>query len=114
MLVAATACTPRKAVDPFALDRSELTVTNPSGKDWTDVQIWLNSYYRVTAHSIPAGTQFKTTLDVFVDGYGRRFDFRRAQVKDLRLDAKLPDGQPIELKKQFEASGLAGALGGKR
>jgi hypothetical protein len=35
-------------------------------------------------------------------------------VRDLRLTATLPDGKPLELKKQFEASGLAGAFGGGR
>jgi hypothetical protein len=30
------------------------------------------------------------------------------------LIAKLPDGRPIELKKQFTAGGLAGILGGRR
>ena len=33
------------------------------------------------------------------------------QVSDLRLTAKLPDGQPFELKKEFEVGGLAGVLG---
>ncbi len=36
------------------------------------------------------------------------------QVTDLRVTATLPDGKKMELKKQFAASGLAGALGGKR
>jgi len=53
-------------------------------------------------------------LDAFVAGFGQRFNFRRQQIVDLRLAAKLPDGTPLELKKQFEAGGLAGMLGGKR
>ena len=52
-------------------------------------------------------------LDTFVAGFGQRFDFHRMQIKDLRLTAKLPDGTPLELKKQFEEGGLAGALGRK-
>ena len=52
-------------------------------------------------------------LDTFVAGFGQRFDFQRMQVTDLRLTAKLPDGKPLELKKEFEVGGLAGALGGK-
>ena len=43
--------------------------------------------------------------------------FRRTQIHSLRLTAKLPDGAPLELKKEFEVGGLAGALkgfGGKR
>jgi hypothetical protein len=75
------------------------------------VEIWLNTYYRVTAASIPAGSRFQAPLDTFVAGFGQRFDFRRAQVHDLRLTATLPDGRALEIKKSFQAGGL-GALGG--
>jgi len=100
--------------DPLTLEGNLLTVDNRSSSEWTNVEIWLNTYYRVTTTSIPAGGRFQVPLDAFVAGFGQRFNFRRAQIVDLRLSAKLPDGQPIELKKQFEASGLAGMLGGKR
>jgi len=104
----------RPAVDPIVLDRNLITVDNPSSTDWNTVEIWLNTYYRVTTRSIPAGGRFQAPLDTFVAGYGQRFDFRRAQIVDVRVSAKLPDGKPLELKKQFTASGLAGYLGGKR
>jgi hypothetical protein len=102
------------APDPLQLDRNLITVDNRSSSDWNDVEIWLNTHYRVTTPAIRAGSRFQAPLDTFVAGFGQRFDFRRAQVVDLRLVAKLPDGKPLELKKQFEASGLAGYLGGKR
>jgi hypothetical protein len=104
----------RPAPDPLQLDRNLLTVDNRSSSDWRNVEIWLNTYYRVTTSSIPAGGRFQAPLDTFVAGFGQRFDYRRAQVVDLRLTAKLPDGTPLQLKKQFTASGLAGYLGGKR
>jgi hypothetical protein len=100
--------------DPLQLDRNILTVDNRTSNDWTNVEIWLNYYYRVTVRSIPKESRFQAPLDSFVAGFGQRFDFRRTQVKDLRLTATLPDGKPLELKKQFEASGLAGAFGGGR
>jgi hypothetical protein len=104
----------RPAPDPLQLDRNLLTVDNRSSSDWRNVEIWLNTYYRVTTSSIPAGGRFQAPLDTFVAGFGQRFDYRRAQVVDLRLTATLPDGTPLQLKKQFTASGLAGYLGGKR
>ena len=110
--VAAVGCSSKPAADPLQLDGNMLTVDNRTSREWTNVEIWLNTYYRITTPSIPAGSRFQAPLDVFVAGFGQRFDFRRAQVKDLRLNAKLPDGQPFELKKQFEVGGLAGALGG--
>jgi hypothetical protein len=99
--------------EPLKLEGNLLTVDNRSSQDWNAVEIWLNVHYRVTTKSIPAGGRFQVPLDAFVAGFGQRFDFRRAQITDLRLSAKLPDGKPLELKKRFEHSGLSGMLGGK-
>jgi hypothetical protein len=111
--VVAAGCS-KPPVDPLQLDGNMLTVDNRTATDWTNVEIWLNTYYRVTVRSIPKESRFQAPLDTFVAGFGQRFDFRRAQVRDLRLTARLPDGQPLELKKQFQGGGLAGALGGGR
>jgi hypothetical protein len=100
--------------DPMTLEGNRLTVDNRTGRDWTGVEIWLNTHYRVTTASIPAGGRFQVNLDSFVAGFGQRFDFRRQQIVDLRLSAKEPDGRAVEIKKQFEATGLAGMLPGKR
>jgi hypothetical protein len=100
--------------EPLELERNMLTVSNQSSKDWTNVEVWLNTYFRVTTSSVRAGSRFQAPLDTFVAGFGQRFDFHRMQVRDLRLIAKLPDGTPLELKKRFDVGGLAGALGGKR
>jgi hypothetical protein len=103
--------------DPMQLDGGLLTVDNRSSDEWQRVEIWLNTYYRVTATSIPPHTRMQTPLDAFMAGFGQRFDYHRTQIRDLRLSATLPDGKPFELKKQFEEPGLAGALkpfGGKR
>ena len=65
--------------------------------------------------SIPAGSRFQAPLDTFVAGFGQRFDFQRMQIRDLRLTAKLPDGKPVELKKQFDGRAASEApSGGKR
>ncbi len=107
------ACHSGPPPDPLALDGGILTVDNRTSNEWTNVEIWLNTYYRITASSIPAGGRLQAPLDVFVAGYGQRFDWHRTQIRDLRLTAKLPGGKPLELTKQFQASGLAGVLGGK-
>ena len=109
--VLAAGCSPPPA-DPLQLDRNMLTVDNRTPKDWTHVEIWLNTHYRVTVRVIPAKNRFQAPLDTFVAAFGQRFDFRRTQIRDLRLTATLPDGQPFELKKQFESGGLAGVFGG--
>ena len=104
-------------VDPLRLDGNRLTISNQTAEPWANVEIWLNTYYRVTVPSIAAGERFQVGLDSFVAGYGQRFDYRRRQITALRLNGKRPDGTPFELDKKFEVGGLAGALegfGGKR
>jgi hypothetical protein len=68
----------------------------------------------VTTSTIRAGSRFQAPLDVFVAGFGQRFDLRRMPIRSLKLTATLPDGQPLELNKKFQSGGLAGALGGKQ
>ena len=96
----------RPPVEPLKLDGNLLTVDNRTGHEWKNVEIWLNTYYRITRSSIQPNERFQATLDTFVAGYGQRFEFRRMQIRDLRLVATLPDGTPIEIKKEFRVGGL--------
>lgn len=115
VIAGAIACS-TPPVEPLKLEGNLLTVDNRTKDDWEHVEIWLNTYYRITTPVIQAGGRFQAPLDVFVAGLGQRFDFRRAQIKDLRLTAKLPNGQPIELTKQFGQMGLGAlkGIGGKK
>jgi hypothetical protein len=92
--------------DPLQLDGNLLTVRNQTSRDWFHVEIWLNTYYRQTADTIPPRGVYQAPLDTFVAGFGQRFNFQRMQVKDLRLTARTGDGKPFELKKEFLVSGL--------
>jgi hypothetical protein len=92
--------------EPLRLDGNLLTVENQTGATLTNVEIWINRQFRVTAHSIPSGGRFQAPLDAFVEGYGRRFNFKSMQVHEVRLTATRPDGSQVELRKAFEATGL--------
>jgi hypothetical protein len=112
-----TACGTSPHVDPLHLDGNRLTISNETSEDWSDVDVRLNLSYRFLVRSIPARTRYQLPLDGFVAGFGQRFDFKRAQIRDLRLTARRPNGQLVEVVKAFERGGLAGALeglGGKR
>jgi hypothetical protein len=100
--------------EPIRLEGNLITVSNVSKVEWTHVEIWINQQFRMITPSIPPGGRFQATLDAFVTGFGHRFNFKRMQVKDVRLMAKLPDGKPMELKMPFYVGGLEGAFGGKR
>jgi len=95
-LAALAACRERAPVEPLTLDGNMLTIENRSSQDWTDVEIWLNRNHSVRARSIQAGARMQVPLDTFVAGFGQRFDFKRTQITDLRLKARLPDGSPLE------------------
>jgi hypothetical protein len=113
-LVTAAACRDRPPIEPLQLEGNLLTVNNRSATDWTDVEIKLNLNHTVRVPLIAAGARMQVPLDAFVAGFGQRFNWKRTPITDLRLTAKLPDGTPLALKKEFTQGGLAGAFGGKR
>jgi hypothetical protein len=114
MAIAIVACARKPPIEPLKLDGNLLTIDNRSGNDWTGVEVWLNRNHSVRMASIPAGGRVQVPLDAFVAGFGQRFNYRRTQITDLRLKAKLPDGTPVEVVKEFTVGGLEGAFGGKR
>jgi len=97
--------------EPITLDGNFVTIDNRSNLEWRNVEVWLNHYYRATAPSIPAGSRYQAPLSVFVDSYARRFDFKKMQIRDVRMTATLPDGKPIQIEKPFQAIGLEHTLG---
>jgi hypothetical protein len=99
--------------EPIRLEGNLLTVSNASSDEWTQVEIWINRNFRMITPSIPPGKHFQATLDTFVTGFGQRFNFRRMQITDVRLTAKLPDGKPLELKMPLYGNGLEAAFGRK-
>jgi hypothetical protein len=114
VVIAISGCARKPPIEPLKLDGNMLTIDNRSAADWTGVEVRLNKNHTVTVASIPAGGRLQVPLDAFVAGFGQRFDYKRTQITDLRLTAKLPDGTPLELVKEFTVGGLEGAFGGKR
>jgi hypothetical protein len=93
------ACTSPPAGPPLQVERNFVIVDNRTSDDWLDVEIWVNRQYRVTAPRIAAGTRFTTTLDSFVAGFGQRFDAERQRVDDLRLTARTPGDDRVEIER---------------
>jgi hypothetical protein len=99
-------------VDPIRLEKNLVTVDNRSDQDWTNVEIWINRQFRATVPKIVKGQRFQAPMNLFVTGYGQRFNFGRMQVTDVRLNARKADGTAFELRKQFEGDKLTDALKG--
>jgi hypothetical protein len=106
----ASACSASPPPEPMTLKGGMLTVDNRTRQNWANVEVWLNTHYRMQFRDIPAGGRMQAPLDFFVAGYGQHFNFNKQQVRDLRLTAKLPDGKPLEVKKEFELDGLDSVL----
>jgi hypothetical protein len=98
--------------EPITLDGNFVTVDNRTTQEWRNVEVWLNQYYRATASSVPAGSRYQAPLSVFVDGYARRFDFKRMQIRDVRVTATQADGTPLHIEKSFQQIGLEHTVGG--
>jgi hypothetical protein len=107
----ATACSaqPRPALN---LDGNRLTIYNNTGEEWRDVEVFINHHFRIQPDDILPDGIVQAPLDIFVAGYGQRFNFKTMQITDLRLRAKRPNGEPFELAYEFTRGGLDGALGG--
>src|SRR5690242_13324046 len=84
--IAAAACR-KPPEDPLKLERNLLTVDNRTDRDWNKVEISVNRAFRIMVPTIKARSRFQAPLDTFVAGFGQRFDFRRIQIRDLRLTA---------------------------
>jgi hypothetical protein len=107
--VAACAEDPRPAMH---LEGTRLTVYNDTEEEWRNVEIILNHHFRITPKDIPPDGIVQAPLDIFVAGYGQRFNFNTMQITDLRLKARRPNGEPIEIEYEFQKGGLEGALEG--
>jgi hypothetical protein len=94
----AAACGAETPPSAIQVQRNLITVDNRTPHDWLDVEIWINRQYRLTVPRIAAASRFSTTLDVFVAGFGQRFDIRRQRIDDLRLTAHQPDGTPVRIE----------------
>jgi hypothetical protein len=106
----ASACSSSPPLEPMTLKGGTLTVDNRTKQNWANVEVWLNTHYRMQFRDIPAGGRMQAPLDFFVAGFGQHFFYKRQQVRDLRLTAKLPDGTSLEVKKEFELDGLNSVL----
>ena len=73
-----------------------LTVHNYTDQAWSNVEIWVNDHYRVTRSTVGAGERFGVPLDAFVEGFGRRFDWRRQPVFGVEVTAKSADGHDVK------------------
>ena len=111
LLAGTWACT-EQSRPALNLDGSRLTIFNDTDEEWQNVEVILNHHFRIQPKNIEPDGIVQAPLDIFVAGYGQRFNFKTMQITDLRLKAKLPNGKPIEVRYEFTKGGLDDALAG--
>ena len=94
LLTAAAACS--TPPEPLVVEGNIIRLENHTDTTWTDVEIWVNDHYRVTRSKIVPGERLQVPLDVFVAGFGQRFDTRRQHVKGIEVTGK-QGNEPLKL-----------------
>jgi hypothetical protein len=93
LAVAACADDPPPAI---VVEERVLHVRNLTQQPWSGVEIWMNDHYRVTRSTMAAGERLHVPLDLFVAGFGQRFDPARASVRGVEVTATSAAG-PVRL-----------------
>jgi hypothetical protein len=91
--LAGSACRQDRPV--ITTQETTITVENQTHEAWTNIEVWLNDHYRVTARSLDAGGRLVVPLDVFVAGFGQRFDRRRQSPFGIEATARTAAGREV-------------------
>jgi hypothetical protein len=97
LAAASVACRKKEAPRPIVVADNVVTVFNASSEEWRGVEVWLNYHYRVTTPAMPAGQRLGIPLNVFVAGFGQRFDVRREIVKTIQVKARAASGVLVDV-----------------
>jgi hypothetical protein len=76
---------------------TSISVENQGREAWSNLEIWLNDHYRVTARTLEPGGRLIVPLDAFVAGYGQRFDRRRQTPFGIEVTAREASGREARL-----------------
>lgn len=101
LLVVVTAVLPRfcrrDQRQAIRVEETRLVVTNLTRTSWSGVTVWLNDYYRAQAPALAPHQRLEIPFDVFVSGWGQRFDRRRQAVAGIEVTARGDNGKSITL-----------------
>ena len=95
-LVVLAACS-REEPRPIVVAQDHISVINMTSATWTDVDVWLNDFYRAQAPQVLPGQRMDVPLGVFIAGWGQRFDRKKQSPFGIEVDARGSDGKPVRL-----------------
>jgi hypothetical protein len=74
-----------------------ITVVNMTDTAWSDVDVWLNDHYRAQARELAVGQRLEVPIDVFIAGFGQRFDKKKQIPFRVEVDATGANGKPVRV-----------------
>ncbi len=81
----------------IAVEENRVVVTNLTGQRWSDIDVWLNTWYRAQAPALEPNQRLEIPLRVFVTGHGQHFDPRVRGPVGIELTARAADGSAVTL-----------------
>lgn len=81
----------------IVIQESTVAVENQSNQAWSNIEVWLNDHYRVTARTLEPGGRLVMPLDTFVAGFGQRFDRRRQTPFGIEVTARTAAGEVVRI-----------------
>lgn len=81
----------------IVVQEGRIVVTNLTDRAWSDIDVWLNTWYRAQAPALAPGQRLEIPLRVFVGGYGQHFDARARGPVGIEVTAKAADGSPVRV-----------------
>jgi len=83
--------------EAIRVEETRVVVTNLGESDWSDVEIWLNDWYRAQAPRVTAGQRLDVPFSAFMAGYGRAYEPGRQPPFGIEVTARGADGGAIRL-----------------
>ena len=83
--------------EAIRLEENRVVVTNLGDTDWSDVEVWLNDWYRVQAPRVVAGQRLDIPFSAFMGGYGRRYEPSQQPPFGVEVTARGADGSEVKL-----------------
>lgn len=83
--------------EAIRVEETRVVVTNLGETDWSDVEIWLNDWFRAQAPRVTAGQRLDIPFAAFMGGYGRRYDPVRQPPFGVEVTAVGADGRAVKI-----------------
>jgi hypothetical protein len=96
LVVVLAACS-RDKPKPIVVTQDHVSVINMTRVAWTDVDVWVNDFYRAQATQLLPGQRLDVPLGVFIAGLGQRFDLKKQAPVGVEVTARGADGKPVLL-----------------